>query len=468
MPEGDFPSDDTGVGYLVNQLSLEGLTQVRADGRALPRLATSWTWEAGDRRLRLTLRDNVVLHDGRRLDAQLAAEALAIAITRTSVRAAYPALREIRAAIPNGPFDLALELARPSALLAEDLTVLLDIPAGPFRVTRRSGDEVEMERFDGYYLGTPSIARVHLKPFATLRTAWASLLRGEVDFVYDVPPDALEFVRGRDVQIASVTRWYQYAMAFNSHRGPLRSPQVRRALNMAVNRAALVDGVLHGAGAAASGPLWPSYWAADGSLHEYPFDPTAAAELLDQAGFPVTGSTGDGRSARFTLTCLLPANFSVLERLALHVQKDLFNIGVDLRFAVVSVQEFVERMGKGEFEDAVLLDMISGPTPARADMFWGSGRRYQGVYNIFGYDNPEADRLFESLRTTRNEAAVRSATGRLQRVLFDDPPALFLVWNERARAIRREFVFPDEPGVDPIFSLWRWTRRPETLAASLP
>ena len=58
---------------------------------------------------------------------------------------------------------------------------------------------------------------------------------------------------------------------------------------------------------------------------------------------------------------------------------------------------------------------------------------------MFGYENPEAERLFDVLRTSTNEAAVRSAVSRLQRVLLDDPPALFLAWNERTRAVSRDF-----------------------------
>ena len=63
--------------------------------------------------------------------------------------------------------------------------------------------EVVLERFDDYYLGAPQIRRVVIRPFDTLRTAWASLLRGEVDMVTDVPPEAVEFVRNDDVEVIS-------------------------------------------------------------------------------------------------------------------------------------------------------------------------------------------------------------------------------------------------------------------------
>ena len=138
-----------------------------------------------------------------------------------------------------------------------------------------------------------------------------------------------------------------------------------------------------------------------------------------------------------------------------------------MQFRVVPFEEFNRLIATGQF-DAAFLDSVSGPTPGRAYIFWASAQRFDGVYNVFGYENAEAERQFETLRTTRNEAAVRSATARLQRVFINDPPALFLAWNERARAVHRDFVIPDDTERDLLLSLWRWTRRSDTLIASNP
>jgi peptide/nickel transport system substrate-binding protein len=465
VSEARGDTTEFGLDHLVAQITQESFTQIAADGRALPRLAAKWAWEADDRRLRLTLRDGIVLHAGRALDSQLAAEALAMAIAQDARRAGYPALRDVSAAIPDGPLQLVLEVSTRSALLPEDLTVLLDLPVGPYRIVRRSDSGIELEGFERYYMGAPAIRQVVLRPFDTLRTGWARLLRGELDFVYDVPGDAKEFLDSDEARIVPVKRWYQFVIAFNSRSGPLRSAQVRRALNLAVDRESLVRDILRGAGTPSSGPLWPEYWAADSAIAPYSFDPAEASALLEAAGYPIVESSRGGPAARFQITCLLPENFSVVERIALHVQKSLFNVGVDLQFKVVPLDEFGKLMASGQFE-ATLLDMVSGPTPGRAYIFWASAQRLRGAYNVFGYDNPESDRLFDVLRTSRNEAAVRSAARRLQRVHLDDPPALFLAWTERARVIRREFTFPEQPGVDPVYSLWRWTRQPDTLVAS--
>jgi ABC-type transport system substrate-binding protein len=272
--------------------------------------------------------------------------------------------------------------------------------------------------------------------------------------VTDVPPEAVEFIRNDDIQVISFPRSYQYLVAFNSRIPPFESPAVRRALNAAVNRELLITNVLQGQGDAATGPIWPKHWAYDGSIQPFSFDPRGAVSSLESAGLSMSRSSASDRPpARLRFTCLIPAEFSLWERIGLEVQKQLYDIGVDMAFEVLPFQEYDARIRDGRFQ-AVLIDMTSGPTLARPHVFWGSAHR-EGLHT-FGYDNPEAARLFELLRTSTSEAVIRSAVSRLQRVLLEDPPALFLAWNQRARAVRRNFQVA-ESGGDPLFTIWQWT-----------
>ena len=282
----------------------------------------------------------------------------------------------------------------------------------------------------------------------------------------DVPAEAVEFVGNEAVQVVSFERRYQYLIALNSSKAPFTSPIVRRALNAAIDRKTLIESVLQGHGTPSSGPLWPKYWAYDTSLPSFGFDPALAVSLLENAGLKLRASSSASgiRRSRLHFTCLIPENFTIMERVALSIQKQLYNIGVDMEFQSVPAEQQDARIRDGKFE-AVLVDMISGPTPGRAYIFWRSARQFKGL-NVFGYENREAERLFNVLRTATNDAAVRLSTRELQRVFLDDPPALFLAWNERARAVRRDFEIPNEPGRDPLLTLWRWKPISNTQAVS--
>ena len=459
MPEG-IPTGDSGITQLARILSLESLTQIDDHGRVQPRLASSWTTEENGRLLRVTLRPGITFHDGTPLDATVVSRVLDAAIRNPGNRALYPALNDVASVRTSGSGEVILTLSKASAFLPEDLdaTIARGNPpqgTGPFRVVSSSSNETVLVPFDHYRGGRPQLGRIVIKAVPTLRTAWASFLRGDLDMVTDVPPDLVELIRNEDVQVVSVPRRYQYLIAFNSRRPPFTSSLVRRALNMAVDRNGLLAGVLKNQGTPSTGPLSPEYWAYDSSLPQYTFDPAAAETLLDEAGFRAGHVPGNDTAppARLRFTCLIPADFTLWERIALEVQRSLYSVGVDMQFKVVPFQQFDSIIRGGTF-DAVFLDMIGGVTPGRAYGFWGSQKSFHGL-NVFGYEDADAQRLFDLLQASTNDAAVRSATQRLQRVFLDDPPALFLTWNEHARATRRQFVVPGETG-DPVLSLWRW------------
>ena len=144
--------------------------------------------------------------------------------------------------------QLVFDMARPAATLPDGLTVPLDkgpdlVGTGPYHVVSQQDSMAVLEAFDRYYKGKPTIDRVVVKAFDALRPTWASLLRGELNVVYDVPVDAVEFVRNEEIDVVSVPRWYQHHVTLNLRDGRFKSPLVRKALNLAVDRVAIVQKV---------------------------------------------------------------------------------------------------------------------------------------------------------------------------------------------------------------------------------
>ena len=441
--------------------SLEGLTQLSEDGRVVPRLAEKWEWENNGMRLRVTLRDGITFHDGTPLTADLAAGILRGAIARPGNQRLYTAFGDVTALNVEGDRQLIFDVKQASAFLPENLELPLAIGdkgvgTGPYRVIKNEPEEIIVERFDKYHQGPSKIKTVIIRPFQTLRTAWTSLLRGDIDMVSNVPPEAVEFISNDDIQVVSFLRHYQFVVGFNSRTPQFRSSAVRRALNVAIDRESLIKNVLHGRGLPSTGPLWPKHWAIDPNVAAYRYDPEQATALLRAAGLkPDAQSNVPNAHVRFT--CLIPANWTLLERVALEVQRQLYLAGIDMQFEVVPIEEFTSRVNAGRFE-AMLIDLVSGPTLERGYQFWRSARHFKGL-NVFGYENAEAERIFEVLRGSANEAAVRSATSRLQQIMLVDPPALFLAWNERTRAASKDFGIVQEPGrdpIDPLYTIWRW------------
>jgi peptide/nickel transport system substrate-binding protein len=315
-------------------------------------------------------------------------------------------------------------------------------------------DEIVMEAHRGYYQGTPKIDRLVIRPYSTLRTGWASLMREEIDVLWDVAHDSAEFIASSDVRLHSYSRNYLYLIALKTSHPKFASAPVRRAMNAALDRERLIREVLNGRGLPANGPLWPQHWAYDSTVPGYTYDPSLALTTLDAAGIRRQTDRPRQVPARLSFVCIVPENYAVLERLALAVQKQLYDIGIDMQLQAVSAEDYIQRIQNGNFE-AIIGDIISAPVFARPYLFWRSNQ----ALNSFGYSNPLADRWFDSVRYAAGESEYRAATSQLQRTLMENPPALFLAWQERTRAISRRFEVPVEEGRDPIPLLWQWTPR---------
>lgn len=452
-------------------LTQEGLLSGSPDSRPGPRLAERFGWENKGHSLRLHIRPSVFFHDGTELTAPVAVEILKREISRSSNLLLYSSLADITSIRAEGKLEVVIDVSQPSAFLPEDLDLPLPlrpgVGAGPFQVAKQETADVVLERFDRYWQGKPAIERIQVKPFDALRTAWSSLLRGEVDMVTDVPAEAVEFVSNDQVDVLHYKRRYQYMVGFNSRQPALSSAAVRRALNLAVDRSALIQRALRGYGSPATGPLWPKHWAYDSSVAPFAFNQSQAMALLDGAGFGKgrAGARSNFPGARLKFTCLLVEGFSLHERLGLELQKQLYDIGVDLQFEVVTLDTYNNRIRDGQFE-AVLVDMISGPSFGRPYIFWRSAKDFDG-FNQFGWENAEAEAQFAAIRASAlDESATRGATKRLQRIFLDDPPALFLAWSERARVAGPKFKPVIDTDRDPVLTMWRWTRADDRRAAA--
>jgi ABC-type transport system substrate-binding protein len=140
------------------------------------------------------------------------------------------------------------------------------------------------------------------------------------------------------------------------------------------------------------------------------------------------------------------------ERIALDLSRQLARIGVELDLRPVTPDEMMKVQRAGDY-DAVLTDAISGPTLLRLYVMWHS----QGLFHTAGRGNATIDAALDRARDATNDAEFRAAVTGVQQAFVDDPPALFVAWTERARAVSRRFTAPPESGRDILATLRLWT-----------
>jgi peptide/nickel transport system substrate-binding protein len=463
-PEGSL---DPGIAGVADLLRYETVLTTGNDGR--PGASVVASWERSDDGLawKFRLRDRVSFHDGTPVTAEQVAETLRAALKNPGLIASSPSLQQVSSVTAEGPIEFTVRLNAPSALLLSDLAYLnvqratKDAPGtGPFVIESKDQKRIVMRRFDRYRQGAPAIERIELNGFPTVRNAWTAMMRGEVDFLYEVGADAAEFVGGESsVQTFTFLRPYTLTLGFNLRHPVLKSRGVRQALNRAIDREEIVKAGFRGRARPAQDPVWPNHWAFSGAVPTYAYNPTAAGLEFNAAGYGTVQQAGDRMPSRFHFTCLV---YPPLERIALMIQKQLFGVGVDMSIELAKTAEIAARAARGDF-DAFLIWQITGRSLTFPYLFWHSPEPGRPVFLQSGYS--AADSALNRVRYARNDHEFRAAVAAFQQIIHDDPPAVFLAWEERVRAVNRSFhVPPQEPGRDVVFSLWRWRPAAEARA----
>lgn len=456
-----------GIQQAARLISSEGLVSLSRNGRAQPRLAERWTSSADGLMWTIFLRHNAVFHDGTPVDAQSVKQSLERSLANAD-RSLSPGLADILSIETGQPYQLVIRLKERSTFLIDDLTVPITriatkgtaIGTGPYVLANSVQGEITMDVFPQYYRGTPGVSRVIWRAYPTVRTAWAAMMRGDVDFLYEVGQDAREFIEGETtVNVFPFLRNYVYAVIFNSKREMFRDARVRTALSLAIDRSRIVRQAFNGHARATSGSAWPEHWAFDSSAAEHPYDPARAAALLDAAGIQSAQQRTTGRPAgRIHFSCLFPENLTLWERIALVVQRNLAEVGVDMSLESVPIGEFNRRLAAGNF-DTVLLELIVGNSASRPFTFWHS----QSTQNMWGYKSAEVDAALDSIRRAPTDNEYREAFRDFQNGILHDPPAIFLALGETSRAVSRRFQVSAAPATDilPTISDWKLGTRVE-------
>ncbi len=141
------------------------------------------------------------------------------------------------------------------------------------------------------------------------------------------------------------------------------------------------------------------------------------------------------------------------ERMGLLLQRQLAEVGIDMRMEVLPIPEVMRRLQVGQF-DAFLLDMISKSGLDSVYQWWHSP---EGSPKPADTGYTAADGALDRVRDARTEEETRQAVRSLQQVMRDDPPAVFLLWSHTARAVSARFRVPLTPDRDIIATLPQWT-----------
>ena len=237
---------------------------------------------------------------------------------------------------------------------------------------------------------------------------------------------------------------YTY-LGFNLKHKPFDDKRVRQAINYAIDKQEIIDGVLLGLGESVASPYKPGTRWSNPALKPYPYDKNKAIALLKEAGF--SDKNGDGILYRDGK----PLSFEILtnqnkerEKTAVLVQRRLKDIGIEVKIRSIEWASFISRFIKtGDF-DAVILGWGLGLDPDQYSI-WHSSQQKPGQFNFIGYNNPKVDQLLEAGRLELNPDKRMNIYHEFASVLLEDSPIVYLSAGYGLMAINKRVYGIDSP-----------------------
>jgi peptide/nickel transport system substrate-binding protein len=218
---------------------------------------------------------------------------------------------------------------------------------------------------------------------------------------------------------------YSY-MGFNLKRKPFDDVRVRQAINYAIDKQEIIDGVLLGLGEPVASPYKPGTRWSNPKLKPYPYDPNKARALLREAGFADTNGDGilekDGKPFSFEI---LTNQNKEREMTAVLIQRRLKEVGIEVNIRVLEWASFLGRFIKPKQFDAVVLGWSLSLDPDQYGI-WHSSQQAPGQFNFISYSNPQADMLLEAGRIELNPDKRMKIYHAFSKILLEDSPVIYL------------------------------------------
>ena len=422
---------------------LEPLALLNPDnGKLVGVLAESWEPTSGG--WRLHLRHGVKFHNGQELTAEDVKYTLDSIVDPANVKWVQPTIRgkmqRLVSVQVQDRYTCTLDTGGFSRAFLSTLTQLGIVPAsaaaqgasfaqhpigtGPYRyVEFVSGSHLTVEANPDYWQkGLPKTRRLTFRILPENQTRLAALESGEVSYIDNVPPDAIARIKGRadlDVMTETTSR-FMHIQLLNDHK-PFDNRNVRLAVNYAIDKYGIWRGIMGGLGEITTAP-WPSSMLGfNNQLKPFPYDPSRAKRLLDEAGVSSVHIKYGGPDGRYL------NDKQVSEAVITQLQAVGITADVDIR----EFGAFFQNVFAHKYDAFLLGYSYAGLDPDNAREFWSSKS------SLADYKNPDVDRLFAQGDATSNLTEAADIYRRLAAIVWNDVPYAWMYYQPNISGVSR-------------------------------
>jgi peptide/nickel transport system substrate-binding protein len=339
---------------------------------------------------------------------------------------------------PNASFLYELSSSA-TAIVNPDSGASTIFATGPFQLAAVTPKErMVVSRFDGYWGEKASLETVVLNVIANPATRMLAFESGQLDIATGFPEiDAVRIASRKNTRIVHQPTNRLCFFFVRVKDGPLATPQVRKALNHAIDRRQIVDTVLSGIGGEVGASVFPATlpWN-NAKLKPYAYDPKRAVALLAEAG--ATDGDGDGiveiDGHPLMLNMWTYETRASLKPTLELVQAQLARVGIASRLKVTRKGSPINQaMRRGQVH--LNLQMWNAAPQGDPDFFISRLFTTHAGSNFMGYHNPELDDLAQKGKTTFDPVKRKQIYDRIQTIIYEESPVIVLFHKSMVSAV---------------------------------
>jgi len=450
---------------------VESIVAANREGEIVPGLAQSWSVSADGLRWTFTLRDDAVFHDG-------------TPVTGAAVEASYERLgpsAEIYGRIPLAEitsegqtvtfnltepfgaflayvFDPSVPVLAPASFGADGSFAQI-IGTGPYEIAQLDlPRNLLLERNADYWGKAGLFDTVRLEAATNPDTRVNIALAGEADIIQELPTASVDRINASGItQVQQVVLPRHIMLMVNAGQPQFESPELRRAMSLAIDRTGIAAAVLGDPDLAATQyvpPVVPGWHFPD--FTPFAHDPQEANRILDEAGW-VRGADGvrskDG--VRFAGTVRTFPQRAYLPVIAEILQDQFAQIGYELTISVGDSAEITEGQTDGTLDLGLGIRtmMYQVPDPiATLDLDFARDAVPPGAVGSTNWHNQELREAVAAYVATADAQERAPYRATIARVLHEELPVIPIAWvAENFGVSKRLKSFP----IDPILQDWR-------------
>ena len=437
----------------LTELIYSGLFKYDKDGNIAPDLAESYSISDDQKEYTVILKKNITWHDGKALTAQDVFFTYNVLQDSAYKSPLHQSLAGVNPRLEDD-YKIVFSLSNPYVGFLENLTIgilpkhiweniapekfalaeynLHPIGSGPYMFSDLQKDAggniltLKLLAFKNYYDGVPYISKMTFNFYPDDNTLIDAYNKKEVQGIGSIPPQNIKDIKNvKSTNVHELVIPRYFAVFFNQTKNvALASDDVRKALDLSVDRQEIINNVLNGKGVVLNSPFFSQmkgYVDKDKQVNI-----VEASKILDDAGWKMDEKENVRKKSGTKLEFeLVTTDWPELNQTADLLKKQWEKIGAKIDVKILTVSDLQQNYIRTREYDSLLFGQAINFNPDLYS-FWHSSQKRDPGLNLSLFDNKDADGLLESVRQEVDEAKRIEDYRKFQEIIFKEVPAVFL------------------------------------------